>query len=171
MTKHKRKPGPPKGTLPPNTRHRMTKTREYATWCRIRERCYNPQYHSYKYYGGRGIKVCERWLECFENFFEDVGPRPSVKHSLERINNNGDYSPENCQWATKIQQANNKRNIKKYEFNGELKTIANWARVVRIQKGTIFWRIRNGWSMKDALTLSPDSPQDIINGRYVSKIN
>lgn len=96
----------------------MSKTVEYAAWLEMKRRCYNPKYHAFNYYGGRGIKVCERWLESFANFLEDMGYRPSPHYSLDRIDNNGDYEPANCRWATKSQQQSNRRAYGKTGFVG-----------------------------------------------------
>ena len=88
--------------------HGMTRTPEHIAWCSMNQRCRDANCSSYKYYGGRGIKICARWNK-FENFFKDMGKRPSTKHSLDRIINSGDYKPSNCRWATDSQQAYNKR--------------------------------------------------------------
>lgn len=83
-------------------------TPEYTAWSRMKDRCYNPNTERFKHYGGRGIKVCARWLESFENFFADMGLRPSSKHSLDRREVDGDYEPNNCRWATVREQSRNK---------------------------------------------------------------
>lgn len=92
----------------------MSKTSEYRAWQNIKYRCYNESYQHYKRYGGRGIKVCERWKNSFENFYKDMGTKPSPEHSIDRKDNNGDYCPENCKWATKHEQLTNKVNSSKY---------------------------------------------------------
>ncbi len=96
-----------------NRKHGKSTTREYRTWDGIKKRCRDPKQHNYKYYGGRGIKVCDRWLHSFENFLEDMGPKPTPyrSYSIDRINPNGDYAPDNCRWATAAEQERNKRRL------------------------------------------------------------
>lgn len=111
----------------PNSKHNCARWRnqtpEYQTWVRMKQRCYNPKCKGYKNYGGRGIIVCDRWLHSFPNFLEDTGERPEGM-SLDRINNNGNYEPSNCRWATSKQQSNNRRNVKLTDNDrSEIKTL------------------------------------------------
>ena len=89
--------------------HGLSKTREYETWCHMIQRCEDPRQPGYKHWGGRGITICDRWRNDFEAFLADMGHRPSAKHSLDRINNDGNYEPSNCRWATRHEQARNQR--------------------------------------------------------------
>ena len=94
-----------------NNRAHRKKNPLYVTWCEMKRRCYDSNYWPYEYYGAKGIKVCDRWLESFDNFANDMGERPSGR-TLDRINNNGDYQPDNCRWATRAQQQQNRRACK-----------------------------------------------------------
>ncbi len=115
-------------------------------------RCTNPKDPYFDAYGGRGIGVCRRW-ERFEDFFTDMGKRPSSKHSLERKNNNLGYSKSNCRWATAKEQGNNRRTGRLLTLNGKTQTVANWAREVGMLSRTIRYRIDvMGWPAEKALT-------------------
>ena len=103
---------------------------EYRIWSGMKGRCLNPKNSAYKYYGGRGIKVCQEWIESFECFMLDMGRRPSKKHSIERKDNNWNYTPENCVWATKAEQANNTRANCMIKFDGCLYTPMELARLL-----------------------------------------
>lgn len=131
--------------------HGMGGTKEYHTWASMRHRCTNPKYSGYRLYGAKGIKVCDRWLS-FENFFTDMGPAPSKKHSLDRINPKGNYEPGNCRWVTNDIQQNNKSNNLILTLNGESKTFSQWCRAIGMAPGTLYNRIRRGMSDEEALT-------------------
>lgn len=125
---------------------------EYSIWMNMRARCNNPANTSYANYGARGIKVCERWESDFLNFLEDMGRRPSRKHSIDRIDNNGHYEPSNCRWATFSEQARNRRTSRFIEFRGRSLTLAEWAQEIGIDMRTLHLRLKNGWSIERALT-------------------
>lgn len=136
--------------LPKDTK---CKTQEYKIWKEMRQRCYNPNRPQYKDYGGRGIRVCERWND-YDNFISDMGPRPGPEYSIDRIDVNEDYTPENCRWATKTEQNNNKRNNRLLTYDEKTQTLAEWSKETGIVTDTIDTRLRSGWDIEKALTES-----------------
>jgi hypothetical protein len=128
----------------------------YTKWQNMKARCNNTKGNKYKDYGGRGIRVCDRWLT-FENFLSDMGYPPTKKHTLERIDVNGDYEPSNCRWATHLEQAQNKRDSRFLCFNGQRLVISEWAKITGIAYGTIRRRLESGWSAEKTLTTPVDS--------------
>lgn len=132
-------------------RHGMTKTPEYYSWASMKSRCLNPKNDRYAEYGGRGITICKRWIDSFENFYADMGPRPD-KTTLERRDTDGNYEPENCCWATQKEQQSNRRNNNLLTHDGVTLTITEWSRRLGFKERAIAWRLRNGWSVDRALT-------------------
>ena len=128
---------------------------EYNSWRAMVARCNYPKYRRYDLYGGRGIKVCDRWLgrSGFPNFLEDMGKKPTPKHSIDRIDSNGDYTPENCRWATQRRQMSNMSRNKWVTIAGVKDTYSNHARKYRINLHTVISRIRQqGWEVERAFT-------------------
>jgi hypothetical protein len=138
--------------LKANTTHGMSKTPEFQVWAQMIDRCTNPNNRSFDHYGGRGIAVCDLWLNSFSNFIADMGRRPSPKHSLERRSNNGNYEPGNCYWATRLEQARNTSRTRKIVAQGEAKTLAEWAYFTGLPQEVIRGRLRRGWCAERALT-------------------
>ena len=116
-------------------------TKEYYAWRGMRHRCTNPRNASWHNYGGRGINVCDRWVNDYDAFFQDMGPCPDGM-TLDRIDSAKGYSPENCRWADWFTQANNKRTNVKIEYEGEVKTVAQWAKVFGLRTDTLFKRLQ-----------------------------
>ena len=115
-------------------------TPEYNSWCAMKQRCYYKSNNRYDRYGGRGIVVCDRWKTNFQNFLEDMGKRPSPKHSIDRINNDGNYEPSNCRWASNLEQSNNRSN-RIIDYNGLSLTIREWSSKLGISYKTLRQRI------------------------------
>lgn len=124
---------------------------EYRAWSHMWSRCTNKNVKEYSYYGGRGITICAEWRE-FDNFLADMGQRPSSRHSIDRIDVNGNYEPANCRWATYTQQARNRRSNRIIEFQGERRTLAEWAEAIGLDVRTLHSRLVGGWSLERALT-------------------
>lgn len=133
------------------TTHGMTGSRTYRAWACMKDRCKNRKTRCYSLYGGRGISVCRRWSESFEAFLEDMGECPGDM-SLDRIDNNGNYEPGNCRWVSTAQQNRNTRRTRLITWNGETLCIADWSARTGIHRATIWLRLKNGWSIGDALT-------------------
>lgn len=132
--------------------HGMTKTPEYAVWCSMRRRCTDPTNSRWYTHGGRGIKVCESWMSSFENFIADMGRRPAPSLSIERIDNDGDYTPENCIWATDREQAENRRTTIRIKIDGRIQSLKAWCRELGLPYLKTYKRyVMRGWSLERAL--------------------
>lgn len=136
-----------------NKIHGMTDTRIFHCWSAMKDRCTNERHKAYKNYGGRGIRVCDEWLHDFQTFYEWAMENGySDELSIDRIDNDGNYEPSNCRWITYKEQQNNKRTNHYLEYDGEVKTIAQWAEIVGIKRKVLTQRINNGWTTEKALT-------------------
>lgn len=133
-------------------KHGMAGSPEAKAWGAMKQRCLNPNNPKYASYGGRGITVCDRWRESFESFYEDMGARPSPEHSIDRVDNDGPYSPENCRWATRTEQARNQGTNRPISFRGETLCLSEWAERTGLQYDTLKARLQYGWTVEDALT-------------------
>lgn len=134
--------------------HRRSRTSEYRIWGAMKDRCYNPNTKNYSDYGCRGIKICDRWKYSFENFIEDIGFKPTKNHSIDRINNDLDYSKENCKWSTKKKQNNNKRTNMYFTINGVTKSLSDWCVLNNIDYKRTWQRVvRLGLPIEDAMSL------------------
>ena len=120
----------------------------------MKTRCSNPNDKHFDEYGGRGIKVCDRWLNSFENFLADMGEKPSPSHSIDRIKVNGNYEPGNCRWATPEEQARNKRDNRLVTYHNETKCVTEWARELGVWHGVLIKRLNSGMSVEQAFDVS-----------------
>jgi hypothetical protein len=133
--------------------HGASKTNEYNLWVAMKRRCYNPNSQDFHNWGGRGIRVCDAWRNSFETFLADMGPRPSLDHSVGRIDSDKDYGPNNCRWATRLEQANNKRSNRLFTVDGKTLTMKQWAAEVGLPYGCLIQRINKlKWPIERALT-------------------
>jgi hypothetical protein len=133
------------------TKHGLSRHPAYHAWASMRHRCLNPASKAYPLYGGRGITICDRWIDSAENFIEDMGTPPTSEHSLDRIDNAHGYSKENCRWATWKEQQQNRRTTRLVTHDGQTKCVAEWAREYGINRGALGLRLRNGWPVEKAL--------------------
>lgn len=143
-----------------STTHGMSETPEFYLWLTMIQRCENPNDKAFKNYGGRGIKVCERWHK-FENFIADMGRRPTDGLQLDRKDNDGGYCPENCRWVTPTTNCNNRRVTVNITLNGVTKPLAVWAKEFGLGHGTLLYRFNRGWPAEKMLT-SPDTTNKIV---------
>lgn len=138
--------------------HAHNRSKVYRSWESMKRRCANPNAHNYEFYGGRGIKVCERWFS-FMNFLEDMGEPPGG-FTLDRVDAEGDYCPANCKWSSLVEQARNKRSNIFYTCFGETKTVPQWAEDPRckVTKAALYGRVYRGWDFEDSIT-KPNDPR------------
>lgn len=134
-----------------NSVNGLSNSKEYRAWHHMKFRCNNKNYNARHLYGGRGIKVCKRWLESFNNFYKDMGSKPSPDHSLDRIDNNKGYSPKNCRWATKKEQGFNRRSTRKITINGETKCLLDWCKHYDVIDSVVLRKIQRGYEPIEAL--------------------
>ena len=131
-----------------------TKQEAYKVWEDMKQRCYNEKTKQFKDYGGRGIKMCDEWRDSFAAFYRDMGdPPPGL--TIERKDNNGNYNKENCTWATRQEQADNRRSQSKEHWltlDNECHTVQDWATITGLLPATIYYRLRAGWPIKDVLS-------------------
>ncbi len=133
--------------------HGLSGTLEYRAWQTMRLRCTDPEHAAYPNYGGRGIAVCDRWLRSVAAFIADMGPKPSEQHEIDRIDNNGNYEPGNCRWATRTENSRNRRSNRLIEHEGETLPLAAWAERYGIARDTLRKRLEAGWPVSEALTV------------------
>lgn len=130
---------------------KSTRPPEYTIWCHVIRRCESTTSPNYPDYGGRGIRVCDRWHD-FGAFYADMGPRPSALHSIDRRDNDGPYAPENCAWVSMRTQSNNRRNNRRITWNGRSQTLTQWGRELGLRPATLLGRIKSHWSLERAMT-------------------
>lgn len=132
--------------------HGKSGSSEYRVWAGMKARCINPNTISYKNYGGKGISVCQRWLDSFTNFFDDMGPRPSAKHQIDRIDGTGNYEPGNCRWVTPKEQQRNRNTNHRLTCHGETLTVSEWAERLNVDPKRLYCRLARGWSDEEIIT-------------------
>lgn len=152
--------------------HGLSDTTEYEIWKGIIKRCENTSDHAYADYGGRGIRVCDRWRHSFENFYADMGPRPSLEYSIDREDNNGHYEPSNCRWATRIEQNNNRRSNRKVTYQNQEMTLSEIARLTGMPYHRLFARVHKcDMSLTTAVTKEKHEPALIeFRGRKMTLV-
>lgn len=161
-----------------NTKHGLTKKNinkieksMYKIYASMKQRCLNKKTKGYENYGARGIKICERWINSFENFYNDMGLRPSLKHSIDRIDNDGDYTPENCKWALHEEQMQHTTKTVEVTINGETKSLEYWCKKFNVCSNTVRGRIkRKVFDTYEQAILAPKKPKlKDEKGRFLSQ--
>ena len=137
-----------------NRTHGRTRTPEWRSWQAMKQRCLQPSDPAYAKYGGRGITICSEWIDSFEAFLADMGPRPEGT-TLDRRDNDGPYSPENCRWATTLEQNRNRSIALTIAAHGEVHSVAEWSIITGLKQDTISNRRRKGWP--DERCVDPDT--------------
>lgn len=143
-------------------RHGLNKTPEHRAWVHMKQRCMNAKRREYKHYGGRGIRVCDQWLNSFLTFFADVGQRPSDQHSIDRIDVNGNYEPGNVRWATQQEQVENTRVVRMVTIGAKTQSISAWEREMGLSKGQVRAREASGWRLEDAILTPSVKGQKLV---------
>ena len=146
-------------------KHGMRKSAEHRIWSHIKSRCFNPNVPEFRNYGGRGITMCLRWAESFEAFISDMGLRPSADLSIDRIDNEGNYEPGNCRWASKKTQANNTRANRKIQIGDETRNMSQWADSIGACREVIYKRIKRGKSGHDLVKKPFEAEKIAFQGR------
>lgn len=139
----------------------MNEMSEYHSWRSMIKRCLDPNSIGYENYGGRGITVNPEWLETFDNFYRDMGPKPTPEHSIERKDSDGNYVPDNCRWATAAEQGNNKRNCIYFELDGESLTLPVIARKLSLNYSRLYWHTNRGLSLEEAVSRVRARPSQV----------
>jgi hypothetical protein len=148
-----------------HTRHGCHSEVWYPIWAGMISRCYNPHDLGFSRYGGRGITVCDEWRGSPALFMSDMGPRPSKTHTVDRIDNDGPYSPENCRWATLVEQNNNKRSNVAVTIGGETHNLCQWYAILGISKAVYYHRRRHGFTPEQALTLPKQTGHPFVSNQ------
>lgn len=136
---------------------RRGKEKEYAAWLSLKTRCYNEKMRDYHNWGGRGIKVCDRWRSSFENFYADMGPKPEGDFSLDRKNNDGDYTPENCRWVSRFHQQNNRRSVSRIAWKWGVMSLTEICRRENVCYIDTYQRMSRGWTLDRAISVTREN--------------
>jgi hypothetical protein len=151
------------------TKHGGWKTLTYSSWMSMRDRCFNPNSPHYDRYGGRGITICKRW-QSFAHFRDDLGERPSARHTLERVNNDGNYEPSNCRWATRLEQSYNRSFSRILTIDDRAMCVAEWATELNWPQDRIRSRLKLGWSDRQALGFDPPPPSQNLSADDIRRV-